>query len=344
MEPMSRRAQRSNQQPAGESARPARRSRARGRVAKALLLGGVVALAAKPEVRNRLLDALFGPEEQFEYDSVTKPAATPIIPDHGADGADAATGEVTMAQRNGPGRLLGTMPRRAAAARRSRGLRMAHEGSGALHEPSGPAFESPDAPSAMEPPMEQPTVVYEAWSSSGEGGAVRENEPTVVHEPWSASAEPAAPVVEPTVATEHSSWSGEAIAVPEGEPTVVHETWSGSADAAAVPRASRRWSMRRGRGARTPRRARRRATVVHETWSGSADAAAVPEGEPTVVHEPSSPGGEDVGAPEGEPTVVFEPWLRSGEDVGAPEGERTVVDEPWTPSEPGAAAGEEEPS
>ncbi|MGD1051243.1 MAG: hypothetical protein ABR947_09250, partial [Solirubrobacteraceae bacterium] len=231
---MSRRAQRSNQQPAGESARPARRSRARGRVAKALLLGGVVALAAKPEVRNRLLDALFGPEEQFEYDSVTEPAATPIIPDHGADGADAATGEDT----DGAAERSWTSADHAASSGGGEeipGAADGSRGSGALHEPSGPAFESPDAPSAMEPPMEQPTVVYEAWSSSGEGGAVRENEPTVVHEPWSASAEPAAPVVEPTVATEHSSWSGEAMAVPEGEPTVVHETWSGSADAAAVP-------------------------------------------------------------------------------------------------------------
>jgi len=47
-------------------------------VLKAVLLGGVVALAAKPEVRNRLLDALFGPEEQFEYESVTEPVAAPI--------------------------------------------------------------------------------------------------------------------------------------------------------------------------------------------------------------------------------------------------------------------------
>jgi hypothetical protein len=36
-------------------------------------LGGVVALVTKEDLRSRLLDAVFGPEEQFEYDSVTEP-------------------------------------------------------------------------------------------------------------------------------------------------------------------------------------------------------------------------------------------------------------------------------
>jgi hypothetical protein len=66
-------------EPAGGGTRgPKRRGHA---VLKAVLLGGVVALAAKPEVRNRLLDALFGPEEQFEYESVTEPVASePLTP------------------------------------------------------------------------------------------------------------------------------------------------------------------------------------------------------------------------------------------------------------------------
>ena len=53
----------------------------RSRRVKALLLGGVVALATKPEVRNRLLDALFGPEEQFDYESLTEPLAPPLSAD-----------------------------------------------------------------------------------------------------------------------------------------------------------------------------------------------------------------------------------------------------------------------
>jgi hypothetical protein len=89
---MSSRAQRSRKQSAVTcEAEPARGraggSRRRGRfVAKALLLGGVVALATKPEVRNRLLDALFGPEEQFDYESLTEPVAPPIAADRSAFG------------------------------------------------------------------------------------------------------------------------------------------------------------------------------------------------------------------------------------------------------------------
>jgi hypothetical protein len=90
---MSSRAQRSRKQSAGSGeAEPAvgraGGSRRRGRaVVKALLLGGVVALATKPEVRNRLLDALFGPEEQFDYESLTEPVAPPIAADPPASAA-----------------------------------------------------------------------------------------------------------------------------------------------------------------------------------------------------------------------------------------------------------------
>jgi len=51
------------------------------RVAKVLALGGVVALVTKDDLRSRLLDAVFGPEEQFEYDSVTEPVAPGIEPE-----------------------------------------------------------------------------------------------------------------------------------------------------------------------------------------------------------------------------------------------------------------------
>ena len=72
--------------PAGGGTRGSKR---RGHtVLKAVLLGGVVALAAKPEVRNRLLDALFGPEEQFEYESVTEPVAAPIASEPSASSSD----------------------------------------------------------------------------------------------------------------------------------------------------------------------------------------------------------------------------------------------------------------
>ncbi len=317
MEPMSRRAQRSNEQPAGESARPVRRSRARGRLVKALLLGGVVALAAKPEVRNRLLDALFGPEEQFEYDSLTEPAATPIIPGRGGDEADAAgedSGNAPESSRPAADDHPSSGGGEDIAAAQDGPL-----GAGAPDdEPSAPAFEAPTA-AATEPPIEPPTVVYEAWSSSAEAIAVPEGEPTVVHESWSGSSEAAAaPAVEPTVVAEHPSWSAEAMAVPEGEPTVVHESWSPSADSAAAPEGE--------------------PTVVHEP-SSSADEVGAPEGEPTVVFEPWLRSGEDVAAPEGERAVVYEPWTPSepAAATGEEEPELIVYQEATWLSSPEAA-------
>ena len=56
----------------------------RGRVVTVLALGGVVALVTKEDLRSRLLDAVFGPEEQFEYDSVTEPVAPGIEPEGAA--------------------------------------------------------------------------------------------------------------------------------------------------------------------------------------------------------------------------------------------------------------------
>src|ERR1700733_2880965 len=63
-----------------------RRSKRRGRLVKVVVIGGVVAFAVKPQVRNRLLDALFGPEEQFDYDSLTEPVAPGLDPDDAAPG------------------------------------------------------------------------------------------------------------------------------------------------------------------------------------------------------------------------------------------------------------------
>jgi hypothetical protein len=86
-------------EPAGGGTRGSKR---RGHaVLKAVLLGGVVALAAKPEVRNRLLDALFGPEEQFEYESVTEPVASePLTPaQKAAADAPAAAPQAPMHER-----------------------------------------------------------------------------------------------------------------------------------------------------------------------------------------------------------------------------------------------------
>lgn len=61
--------------PGGE---PDQRKRGRaskhgGRLLKVALLGGAVALLVNEDLRNQLLDALFGAEEEFHYSSVTEP-------------------------------------------------------------------------------------------------------------------------------------------------------------------------------------------------------------------------------------------------------------------------------
>jgi hypothetical protein len=54
--------------------------RKRGGVGKLLLLaivGGGLAIALSEDVRNKVLDLLFGKEEEFDYTSTTAPPATP---------------------------------------------------------------------------------------------------------------------------------------------------------------------------------------------------------------------------------------------------------------------------
>jgi hypothetical protein len=60
-----------------------------GRVIKVAALGGAVALLLSGEVRNRLLDLLFGAEEEFDYRSVTEP----IVP--GTPSAAEVPGDAT---------------------------------------------------------------------------------------------------------------------------------------------------------------------------------------------------------------------------------------------------------
>jgi hypothetical protein len=45
-----------------------------GKLVVLLLVGGVVALVLSKDLRGKLLDALFGAEEEFDYSSTTMPA------------------------------------------------------------------------------------------------------------------------------------------------------------------------------------------------------------------------------------------------------------------------------
>ena len=48
-----------------------------GRLLLVAIIGSAVALAASEGLRNKVLDALFGAEEEFDYSSNTAPAAAP---------------------------------------------------------------------------------------------------------------------------------------------------------------------------------------------------------------------------------------------------------------------------
>ena len=59
---------------------PAKRKRRRGRLLVIGLVGAGLAIALSEPLRKKVLDALFGAEEEFEYTSTTTPAATPSEP------------------------------------------------------------------------------------------------------------------------------------------------------------------------------------------------------------------------------------------------------------------------
>ena len=62
---------------------PKKRKRSGGGLRKLVfiaIIGGIAAVALSEGVRNKLLDALFGAEEEFDYQSTTAPAPPPPTP------------------------------------------------------------------------------------------------------------------------------------------------------------------------------------------------------------------------------------------------------------------------
>ncbi len=57
-----------------------KRKRKRGRVLVLLLVGAILALALSEDLRKKVLDGLFGAEEEFEYTSTTAPAPAAAEP------------------------------------------------------------------------------------------------------------------------------------------------------------------------------------------------------------------------------------------------------------------------
>lgn len=62
---------------APKRAKPKRRKGGIGRKLLLLVVGGGVALAVSEDLRNKLLDTLFGKEEEFDYSSTTQPTTSP---------------------------------------------------------------------------------------------------------------------------------------------------------------------------------------------------------------------------------------------------------------------------
>lgn len=62
---------------AADSLRGKRKKRGKGRLLLMALVGGAIALAASEGLRKKVLDALFGAEEEFEYTSTTSAPAPP---------------------------------------------------------------------------------------------------------------------------------------------------------------------------------------------------------------------------------------------------------------------------
>ncbi len=65
------------QAPKGATPAKAKHKGGIGRLLLIAIIGGAVALAASEGLRNKVLDALFGAEEEFDYSSNTTPAEPP---------------------------------------------------------------------------------------------------------------------------------------------------------------------------------------------------------------------------------------------------------------------------
>jgi hypothetical protein len=65
---------------APKASKPAKRKGGIGKLLLISILGGAIALAVSEGLRNKLLDALFGAEEEFDYTSNTAPAAPETQP------------------------------------------------------------------------------------------------------------------------------------------------------------------------------------------------------------------------------------------------------------------------
>ena len=291
---MSSRAQRLPKEPVG-AGEPgladgaARGSKRRGHaVVKALLLGGVVALAAKPAVRNRLLDALFGPEEQFEYDSVTEPVAAPI--------ASAEPRSPVQEPASDAGEAA---PPPAEESRYRSWYAPSQDPSVPTAEPASPAD---DGPAAVADP---PVPMYERWARGGDDAPAAASE-----QPRSLADDDRSAASEDAPAPAYGAWSrvndeAGAPAEPADTPAPDYEAWSRINDEAGAPAGS----------ADSP-------APDYAVWSRIDDAPAPPRDPPASVpwlrdEKATTSAGEPVSAAPDQPAASDEPVSRSDEATSA---------------------------
>jgi hypothetical protein len=241
---MTRRMQASEELPArdletGPAEVQQHRHRRAARVIKVLALGGVVALVTKDDLRSRLLDALFGPEEEFEYDSVTEPVAPGLHPQEGETfrpgGAQALTEDA-----EGPDEELWSIPAPEAEAPVS----IVHDPPPSSHDARFPTAHPVDAEtedslaadrdtpvssfSAAARSYDAPAPAYEADAPAYESPAPAYEAPAPTYEPPASTYEPPAydppaPVYEtPTSGDDGPAWAA-AVAPHEETPASSYE-------------------------------------------------------------------------------------------------------------------------
>jgi hypothetical protein len=179
--------------PGGEPDQPkrGRSSKHGGRLLKVALLGGVVALLVNDDLRNQLLDALFGAEEEFDYSSVTEPPVPGNPPAPSDSGEPLATspwtGPATEDVAADPRAADEPAPRDWASARLPRAVAPSPAAWAASSTEPVPA---PDAPDSGEAPDSA-----ELSDAADASHSAEESEGTEAPESTAGTAGPAAPAL-----------------------------------------------------------------------------------------------------------------------------------------------------
>src|SRR5579863_1045141 len=298
---MSRRRSKIATEGVGESTRRGRKRR--GRFAKLIFLGGIVAFVTRPEVRGKALDVVFGPEEQFDYESVTEP----VVHDIQSEDAEttwpgaAAVPPLAADDDDAPAWRLTTTP---------------------ITGHDAPVVEAVDEEDEEEPePAASPSTPPEPSDSQAEPTAVNDG-PS-----WQYSAPP-----EPSASTPE----------PESEPELeVHEstpppssTWPPADTAGSADQPSTPWTASSSEPIPDPEP---QSEPPPAPWARPSDAfespAEPPEyhADPVEPHEPTASAEPESAAPPEEPTASAEPEPDDGAAASHPPADATqgVPEHAW---------------